>query len=125
MPVQRPLTGRLAHVDHPCSNAEVCPIGPGRVLPAGVVNVSCIQEGWSSVLHWNGTQHRMATFIRTDGNSESSMGLAAAAALLPAGPVAVAGPGAAERARWAGLASQLQDYMWRWGDSQVLRPAAF
>ena len=46
--------------------------------------MSCIQEGWSSILHWNGTQHRMATFVRTDGNAETSMGLAVRSSLLPA-----------------------------------------
>ena len=58
--------------------------GVNRSLPEGVRNVSCIQEGWSSILHWNGTQHRMATFVRTDGNAETSMGLAVRSSLLPA-----------------------------------------
>lgn len=61
---------------HNCSNKEVCPVGVNRSVPTGVQNVSCIQEGWSSILHWNGSQHRMATFVRTDGNAETAMGLA-------------------------------------------------
>jgi hypothetical protein len=42
----------------PCTNSQVCPPGVGVAVPPNVANISCIQEGWSSILHWNGTQHR-------------------------------------------------------------------
>jgi hypothetical protein len=38
----------------PCDNEDVCPAGLNRSVPDGVVNKTCIQEGWSSILHWNG-----------------------------------------------------------------------
>ena len=98
---------------HPCSNAEVCPLGVGRQLPSSVSNLTCIQEGWSSILHWNGSQHRMATFVRTDGNAETSMGLAFASAVLPHSTRA-----RGEAEAWLSTSTQMQDYLWRWSDSQ-------
>lgn len=97
----------------PCSNDEVCPTGLNRGLPGGVKNKTCIQEGWSSILHWNGSQHRMATFVRTDGNAESSMGLACAGVLLKGGDVA-------ERKQWIETAAAIGDYVYRWSDSQTV-----
>ena len=86
-------------------------------------NLTCIQEGWSSILHWNGSQHRMATFIRTDGNSETSMGLALAAAVLP--PLDTDTVAQREmRAVWLSISVQLADYLWRWSDSQSTDGAA-
>ena len=75
-------------------------------------------QGWSSILHWNGSQHRMATFIRTDGNSETAMGLASAAALLNA-PLHDAAQ-QQQRQRWLEAAAAISDYLWRWSDSQTL-----
>jgi hypothetical protein len=104
-------------VYRPCDNDEVCPMGLNRSLPSGVKNKTCIQEGWSSILHWNGTQHRMATFVRTDGNAETSMGLACAGALLKGGDVV-------EQKRWVETASAMADYMYRWSDSQTVGDVA-
>ena len=73
-------------------------------------------QGWSSILHWNGSQHRMATFIRTDGNSETAMGLACAAALLKA----PSHDAQQQRQRWLEAAAAISDYLWRWSDSQTL-----
>jgi hypothetical protein len=103
----------------PCRNDQVCTIGndTGRILPAGVTNITCIQEGWSSILHWNGSQHRMATFVRTDGQSEAAMGLAVASVMLSHDAEAVSKE---ERAQWMTSASALMDYLWRWSDSQSI-----
>ena len=77
---------------HRCLSAQICPAphagttstAPGVSTPgARVSNITCIQEGWSSIIHLNGSQHMMPLFIRTDGNAEAAMGLAAAAVLLP------------------------------------------
>ena len=76
-----------------------------------------LAQGWSSILHWNGSQHRMATFIRTDGNSETAMGLASAAALLNAPPHDAAQQ---QQQRWLEAAAAISDYLWRWSDSQTL-----
>jgi hypothetical protein len=51
-----------------CNWTQVC---PAPRAPPGVTNVTCIQEGWSSIIHDDGAQHRMPLFIRTDGNAEA------------------------------------------------------
>ena len=79
-----------------CSALDVC---PSPYAPAGVVNSTCIQEGWSSVIKADGSQAMMPLFIRTDGNSEAGMGLATAATLPPPAAAATANVTAAERAR--------------------------
>eukprot|EP01047_Picozoa_sp_COSAG01_P065786 COSAG01_NODE_8950_length_2606_cov_1.299960_2_plen_198_part_00 len=91
------------------------------MLPSVVRNLTCIQEGWSSILHWNGSQHRMATFVRTDGNAETAMGLAFAAAVLPRSN----GAGNTDmEAGWLATAAQMEDYQWRWSDSQSVEGTA-
>eukprot|EP01052_Picozoa_sp_SAG31_P005953 SAG31_NODE_270_length_18732_cov_9.342618_9_plen_633_part_00 len=110
---------------HNCTNAEVCPKGASRSLPTALTNISCIQEGWSSILHWNGSQNRMATFIRTDGNAESSMGLAAAAVLVGDKLCSIFASKQKKMAcemetqLWLQKSTQLADYQWRWSDSQA------
>ena len=64
--------------DVPCNASVVC---PAPMAPASVLNATCIQEGWSSIIHRDGSQHLMPLFIRTDGNAESAMGLAMAGKL--------------------------------------------
>ena len=58
----------------------------------------------------------MATFIRTDGNSETSMGLACAAALLNA----PSHDAEQQQQPWLEAAGAISDYLWRWSDSQTL-----
>jgi len=94
---------------HQCSWAEVCP-SPYR--PAGVSNITCLQEGWSSIIHPSGKQHMMPLFIRTDGNAEAAMALAAAATFDPSAAGSMS-------SQWASEAAQLLDYMFRWSASQT------
>lgn len=61
----------------------------------------------------------MATFIRTDGNAETAMGLAFAAAVLPPSPRTTAAL-QDQGAVWLSTAAQLADYQWRWSDSQSI-----
>ena len=99
-------------VEHNCSALDVC---PSPYAPAGVVNSTCAQEGWSSVIKEDGSQAMMPLFIRTDGNSEAAMGLATVATMLPK---TAANTTSAERARWRRLSAQIFDYVYRWSDSQ-------
>jgi len=64
-----------------CTWKQICP-APYLPKDGTVKNVSCIQEGFSSIIHTNGSQHLMPLFIRTDGNAEAAMALASAAVLV-------------------------------------------
>ena len=77
----RCCVGQLPCQQRQCTAAQVC---PAPLAPPGVVNVSCMQEGWSSIITANGAQLPMPVFIRTDGNAEAAMALAAAATLMRA-----------------------------------------
>jgi hypothetical protein len=101
-----------------CNWSQIC---PAPHAPPRVSNISCIQEGWSSIIHNDGRQHLMPLFIRTDGNAEVAMGLAAAAVLLPRSASASAGrawPPRAMLRAWQAEAAQLLDYLFRWSASQ-------
>lgn len=105
------LSGNQECTPRQCNWSQVC---PAPHAPPDVTNISCIQEGWSSIIHSDGAQHMMPLFIRTDGNAEVAMGLATAAALLPAAAVPMASLKA-----WRGEAAQLLDYMFRWSTDQT------
>ena len=78
---------------------------------------------------YDGSQHLMPLFIRTDGNAEAGMGLAAAAVLLRASPsrhTATLRPSlvpvqaaAAAAVGWGAASAQLFDYQFRWSTSQT------
>eukprot|EP00039_Didymoeca_costata_P026681 m.16390 g.16390 ORF g.16390 m.16390 type:complete len:895 (-) comp5685_c0_seq1:159-2843(-) len=88
-----------------CSVHDAC---PSPQAPSSVTNITCIQEGWSSIISWNGSQAMMPLFIRTDGNAEAAMGLAAASVV-----------GQSQHGeQWANTSKQLLDYMFRWSLSQ-------
>lgn len=93
---------------HQCTWDQVC---PSPYAPPNLTNVTCLQEGWSSIVHSTGKQHMMPLFIRTDGNAEAAMALAAAATF----------ESSSVSSEWANEASQLLDYMFRWSDSQTFQ----
>lgn len=70
----------------------------------------------------------MPLFIRTDGNAEAGMGLAAAAMLLrtppkghstPQRPNVIPASATAAAERWGAASAQLFDYQFRWSTSQT------
>ena len=95
-----------------CTWENIC---PAPFLPSEIKNVTCLQEGWSSIIRSNGEQHLMPLFIRTDGNAEASMGLASVAVLV------ASSLSDARSHRWREQSSAILDYMFRWSDSQTLR----
>jgi len=103
----RSTSGTMACALEACTVAMIC---PAPHAPPGVANVTCLQEGWSSIIHADGAQHMMPLFVRTDGNAAAAMALAAAAG--------AAGGSPAERAAWRDAAARLLDYLFRWSESQ-------
>jgi hypothetical protein len=101
-----------------CTASEICP-APFKF--ASITNITCLQEGWSSIVHQNGSQHYMPLFIRTDGNAEAAMALASAATLISATNKGIRGHHIDSKAQqnWRNQAGQLLDYMFRWSSSQT------
>ena len=93
-----------------CTLHEIC---PAPYAPSSVTNITCLQEGWSSIIAISGAQHLMPLFIRTDGNAEAAMALASTAVLLIDSM-----NNTLINTRWRTEASALLDYMFHWSSSQ-------